>query len=146
MPIEAGFKGAQELIDKLLERADRTPQDVGRALYVHGEKVMTVSKRDHVPKRYGVLAATGVVEQPVITLGARGVGNEVTVRLSFGGPAAPYAEAVHEHPSEHDPPSWVGVEVRFNPPGHGPKYLEIPMLAAADSMVSELARELGLGG
>jgi hypothetical protein len=51
------------------------------------------------------------------------------VTLSFGGAADAYAIAVHETPSEHDPPTWTimyehGGMIRWTSAGTGPKFLE----------------------
>lgn len=90
-----------------------------QALREHGETVMAASKR-LVPVDTGALRASGRVS-PVTQ-----VGRSLMVVLSYGGPAAPYALAVHERPDQwHDPPTqW--------------KYLEQPMLELARTFEGRL--------
>jgi len=57
----------------------------------------------------------------------------LSVTIVFGGPGIHYAIAVHEHLSEHSPPSWriaesSGRGIRWSKPGTGPKYVERPMM------------------
>ena len=86
---------------------------------------MLDSKANFVPVDQSTLQGSGHVEAPVVE------GNQASVRLAYGGPAADYAEAVHEHLSEHSPHSWKVAEasgrgVHFTQ--GGPKYLERPFL------------------
>ena len=89
---------------------------------------MLDSKQNYVPvaaEGGGTLQGSGHVEPPVVE------GTQVSVRLAYGGPASDYAEAVHEHLSEHSPYSWqvaefLGHGVHFTQ--GGPKYLERPFL------------------
>jgi len=98
-------------------------EEAATLLYGRGESIMLDSKQNYVPVDQGTLQDTGHVELPVID------GDTISVRLAFGGPSADYAEAVHEHLSEHSPPSWqraeaMGQGVHFSQ--GGPKYLETP--------------------
>ena len=65
--------------------------NVGRALFIEGQKIMTKSKRE-VPVDDGPLKSSGFVEKPKRTFRA------VTVTLGYGGAAKAYALAVHEYP------------------------------------------------
>lgn len=133
------FKG-QDVVDKNLRRiAKNAPREAGRALYLVAErKIMTPSKRDHVPVDLGNLRDTGMVEP------FKENGTIISVRLVYGGPAAPYALSVHEHPSEFDPISWKGKKITFSPPGHGPKFLEKPLLAEAPDLTKDVAATMKL--
>lgn len=84
---------------------------------------------------------------PVDLAGLRNSGRSEVVKekklfrlqLTYGGAAAPYAEAVHEHPSDTSPPSWRDSEVTFSPAGTGPKYLELGVQDKTDEVLEDLA-------
>jgi len=130
--------GVPQMQRNLQRAAAQIRDKVAAALYREAERVMTKSKRDHVPVDTGTLRASGHVEQPVRK------GRNVSVTLAFGGPAAPYALAVHEHLSRHSPPSWQHGHVTFSPAGRGPKYLERPLLAAVPGLAKRLAEDIAL--
>lgn len=56
------------------------------------------------------------------------------VRMSYGGAASAYAEAIHEHESPSSPPSWRGKSVNFQQ--GGVKYLEKPLKKRANGMLA----------
>jgi hypothetical protein len=65
-------------------------------------------------------------------------GRSVTVVFT-----AEHAIAVHENPSKHDPPSWEGKTIVFNPPGTGQKFLQKAWLAeTGGSMMEDIAKEM----
>lgn len=132
--------GTAKMAARLERLATRFPDDVARALYFRAEKCMTRSKRDFVPVDLGPLRSSGHVEPPVRSMGR--FGNTIKVALVYGGPAAPYALAVHEHPSAHSPPSWRGVVVTFSPPGHGAKYLERPLMETSATLATDIASDV----
>ena len=105
-------------------------------LYARGETIMGDSKDNYVPVDQSTLQGTGHVEKPVIE------GENVRVRLAYGGPGAPYAEAIHEHLSEHSPPTWKAAEksgrgVHFTQ--GGPKYLELPFFKGTADLAQWIA-------
>ncbi len=57
-----------------------------------------------------------------------------------GGIAKAYALAVHETPSQHDPPTWVGKTVEFT--RGGPKYIWRAMMAKVQGMNIRVAKGL----
>ena len=122
----------------LLKLERRFGTRVAGALFRRGQAIMADSKERYVPVDLGTLKSSGHVSLPYY------VGRKVTVELSYGGAAAAYALAVHEHPSKHSPPSWQGAQVTFSPSGTGPKYLERPMMAALPTLAHEIARDLNL--
>jgi len=126
--------GQREMKRKMKAIAVAMPGKIARGLYLEGEYIMTRSKRDHVPVDLGALKSSGHVQKPVAAAGV------TSVKLVYGGSSAPYALAIHEHPSEYSPPSWEGVPVVFNPPGRGPKYLEKPFMAAITGMSERIAK------
>ena len=127
--------GTKRVISNL-EAASRTiAGEAERSLFREAHDIMSDSKTNYVPVMDGVLRSTGQVHDPKVTKGA------ISVMLSYGGSIAPYAIAVHENPSEHDPPSWKGVEVDFKSP-KGPKYLEQPMRNAVLNMSGRIASRM----
>lgn len=122
--IDVSIQGvlSQEPVSRLIQ--------AGRAaLYQEGLAIMADSQEHYVPVDEAVLKSSGHVTPPEI------VDGEIRTRLSYGGAAKAYALAVHEHLSAHSPRSWRiaeanGRPVQFHPDGHGPKYLERPLLAA----------------
>lgn len=132
----------------LFERLDATRENVkaagAAALFAEMEAVLTRSKNEFVPADdKGVLRDSGRVEAPEVA------GDEISVTAGFGGPAAPYALAIHEHPSSHSPQSWLkSGGVKFHPAGHGAKYLEIPLLDAVAGLLDRIGARIRerLGG
>lgn len=138
------LKGGDEMRRKLKAIVNRNPGKMEAALTLEAEQIMTTAKQDYVPVgETGILRSSGHVE-PTKRSGRRGLGDDVEISLSFGGSSAPYALAVHEHPSEHSPPTWQGKAIVFSPPGRGPKFLEIPFRLARVGMAARLAKTLGV--
>jgi hypothetical protein len=130
-----GFDQLLKNIDGLQQRAE--PAGIG-ALFMEAEAIMADSKEHYVPVDLGPLRASGTVHPPTTT------GGEVHIELSYGGPAAPYAEAVHENPR-------AGKTDGFTPSGGRRKtwaqvgqwkYLETPFLAAQAGMLGRIADRL----
>ena len=95
------------------------------------ETISLDSKQNYVPVDRSTLQGSIHAEAPVIE------GNQITNRVVAGGPAADYAEAVHEHLSEHSPASWKAAEASGNPVKFtqgGPKYLEKPFIAGTKDL------------
>lgn len=114
-----------EGLDKFQRFLRDTPKivlkDVEAALTQEGENIMGDSKEDTpVALDGGTLRASGHVKDPKTKRG------KTEVILGYG---TKYAVAVHETPSKHDPPSWVGKTITFNV--GGPKFLEKAMKKAA---------------
>lgn len=134
------MRGLTQAQAKLRGLAQRYPDRVVRAVYRRMEAVMTRSKDEFVPVDKGILKASGHVNPP------ERKGRAVTVTAAYGGAAKSYAIAVHEHLSEHSPPSWLGGPVRFSPSGRGPKFLEKPLFEAIRTMPQDLADDLKVTG
>lgn len=128
--------GAPEMAARLSLLASRFSERIPGALYRQGQRIMARSQKEFVPVDLGVLKGSGIVSQP------RQEGRQWVVELGFGGAASAYALAIHEHPSEHSPPSWGG-QVTFSPPGHGVKYLERPLMEASATFAQDLAADMG---
>ena len=110
------------------------------SLHLEGETIMTNSIDNYVPKDDGTLANSGFVTEPD-TKGTRTI-----VTLGFGGSAAAYALAVHEHVGKHvglpSPRSWWGKEIHWSVAGSGPKYLEKPVLEAKKGLDQRMGRRI----
>jgi hypothetical protein len=117
--------GEKEVERKIRAILKKIPKKLASAMYKAAEKIMTISKRDYCPVDLGVLKGTGHVDQPVIS------GDNISVQLSYGGPAAPYAAEQHEN---LDYSHTVGEA----------KYLEKPLMAAANTLARDLAKDVKL--
>lgn len=119
------WEGLDELRRALSDEPEEAVKELGRALNVEGERIMTVSKRDFVPVDQGTLRASGHVRAPHI----RGTRAEVT--LGYGGAASAYALVQHER---LDFAHTVGTA----------KYLERPVNDAATDFGRRVAKHLEL--
>jgi len=138
--------GDKKVIANLNKLAARAPKLAAGALLLEAESIMTASKNSFVPHDQGILKASGEVQKPpkVLPFGA-------SVVMGYGGQAGAgnkednpnrYALAIHEHPSQHSPPSWAG-GVTFK--SGGPKYLEKPLRNAIPGMAARLAAGIRVG-
>jgi hypothetical protein len=96
---------------------------LGGGLYREGEEVMADSKDKYVPVDVGVLRASGFVDLPEYE------GTRVTVQIGYGGEAEPYAMEQHER-------------LDFQHTVGEAKYLERPMLEAANGFEARLAADI----
>ena len=92
-------RGIQELSDRLLLMDHQIPGVLKAAIRAEAEVVMREAKRLCPTGVSGALRASGFVS-PV-----QGTRTDMSVTMGFGGPAAPYAAAMHEGAVEHFPPS-----------------------------------------
>ncbi len=129
------FRGEKDLMKNLLRIARKEEGRIGPALFRRANAILADSKQNYVPVDLGPLRASGTVEEP------RGLGEKTSVSIVFGGPATPYALAVHETPSSHDPVSWKAAG-KVNFVSGGSKYLEKPLLAASSTLLRDLAEDL----
>ncbi len=139
--LEVQIDGTDELIRNLTAFAARAGEQFAAALYQEAEVIMAEAKQlTPVAPDGGTLRNSGHVQLP------QKEGAETSVTLGFGGPARDYAVAVHEHLSEHSPPSWRSHphDIHWNVPGTGPKFLETPMLEAAPKLGQRLADRVKL--
>ena len=82
--------GVEKLV-RLAERDKGLAPIIQRAVHAEASTVLNESKRI-VPVANGDLRRSGKVEAPTT------VGSRTSVEITYGGPAAPYALAVHEIP------------------------------------------------
>ena len=140
MATKVRLTGVQAMQRKLAAISDRFGDRAAGALFRFAERrVATPAKQQYVPVDFGVLKGEIIVFAPQ----RRGFTISVTIAAGTGA-SAPYALAIHEHPSKYSPPSWRGTTVTFHPSGRGPKYLEKPLMAAVASAAQELAADLVL--
>lgn len=137
----AGFTvevtGVSEVLKNLKLMGDSATKAAKAAIYQEAEEIMTKSKR-LVPVDTGALKSTGIVELP------KEEGNVVSVTLGYGGPAAPYALAVHENPRAG---RTGGVSPQGKPYKHYAqtgqwKYLEQPAAEAQAGMDARIAARI----
>lgn len=141
MSSSASFKlsGAEKLKAAIVGKAKSIRQQAEDALRLEAEFVGTDSMMK-VPIRDGALRAS---KHLVPETGVNVEGDVISVSISYGGAAAPYASAVHEYPERHSPPSWEKAEsVEFGPGDRGPKYLSRAMDEAEDGMSERIAEKI----
>jgi hypothetical protein len=118
-------KGLDGLVANLRTIARNTPSRAAAALYTEAQIEMTEAKR-RTPVLTGALRGTGTVADPVIS------GSDISVTMSFGGPAVSYAIPVHEN-----------LEAHHTPPGQA-KYLESVVNESRPYLASRLAARMQL--
>jgi hypothetical protein len=136
--VRSTLKGVKELTKKLREVTRDLEKQQMKALKIEGERIMTDSKQNYVPVDKGTLRSSGIVSDPVKE------GDTISISLGYGGAAAAYATALHEYPSDANPPTWNGQPLTFSKPGTGPKFLELPLMKAVDGMTERLAEHIKL--
>lgn len=134
--LTANMKGVREMTNALKKIILEYPDRVAAAIYMEAQLIMTESKtRCPVAKDGGTLRASGNVDEPVR------VGRNISVQMGYGGAAESYAIAVHEHPSDYSPPSWVTHpnDIDWTTPGTGPKFLEGPINEAEKYLLGRIS-------
>lgn len=110
MRVSMTLRGLDQ-IAKIADRASLTVRPaLAKAVFAEANSVLNESKKI-VPVDTGALKSSGRVEPPQIT------GGGVSVQITYGGAAAPYALIVHEDPDAR------------HKSGKSYKYLEIPARA-----------------
>ena len=130
--------GVEAMLRNLGKYGEGARKLAAAALYQEGLVIMADSKDNFVPVDQGVLKSTGHVDAPVTK------GSTTSVTLGYGGPAAPYALAIHENPRAG---KTGGVSPSGKPYKHwatvgGWKYLETPFMNAAKDLAARLAARL----
>lgn len=136
--ISINLKGGDALLRKMRALGVSGLRAGARSLQESAENIMTISKRDFVPVETGTLRSSGIVQLPEISR------DSVSVKLGYGGPAAPYAIYVHENPRAGKTggvsPSGV-IYKRYSKVGQW-KYLETPVKRNSSNIVRKLKRDL----
>lgn len=136
--IKAHTVGTKRFQNRMRRFPKETMQDVKAGLVGEAEDIMADSKENYVPVDTGNLRASGHVQQPKLA------GNRISVLFGYGGPAAPYALAVHENPRS-------GKTGGVSPSGHRYKtwakvgqwkYLETPFKEALEGFPQRMKNVL----
>ena len=121
-PVSFKFEGVKKVLVNIARRKDYLYKHAIQAVTMEAHAIESLSM-GNTPVDSGNLRASHKVKVKV------GVGG-IKATVSVGGSTEPYALAVHEHLSEHSPPSWKAAEKQGNPvkfnanTGPGPKFLE----------------------
>lgn len=122
--------GVQDAIAQFVGEIEDLKTALASGLYTESELVLSDSKANFAPvgqppedKTPGTLRASGFVDLPEWT------GDVVTVQLGYGGNAEAYALRQHE-------------ELSYKHTVGQAKYLERPMLAAADGIEARLVSKI----
>lgn len=138
MKISAELTGAAEWKAKLRAMGPAAFAAMVASAHRSFEEVMTISKEEYVPVDQGTLRSTGYVEPPAVA------GTSATITMGFGGPAAPYALAVHENPRAG---KTGGVSPSGKPYEHwartgGWKYLETPLKESTEKIAANIRADV----
>lgn len=125
------FRGVRDMQRRIKEVTDKMKSDITNIVEVQAEQIRdrayelcpydADSNGPHLRDSIRVEKA-GVGQGRDLGTGQFTSGTDISVAVVAGGPDFPYAVAVHENPSLHDPPSWVGKRVHFTV--GGPKFLQ----------------------
>lgn len=127
----SGTFGPNDLESMAVEFVEDLRQQIAPALMQEAEQIMTAS-RALVPVDDGILLGSAdtvgltLIDQPA----------HVEVVMGYGGAASAYAVTQHETPPG----------IYSHAPGKSWKYLEIPLMAAAEGLIARLAARIGGGG
>jgi hypothetical protein len=121
--LDTAKRGLQKLASTTSEKG--AVQAVARGLLAWGERTRTSKIIPRTPKDFGNLRDT-------ITVKVTSNGAKATLTIYAGGPAAPYAATVHEK---------MDVNIHWQTPGTGPKYIETPVNEEMPKLPGEVARE-----
>ena len=113
-----------KVIARLLRLAEAIPNEVGRALYEEAQVERTESMR-RTPVDTGALRSSHDVTKPDIR------GRQISVSITVGGVAAPYAVIVHE-------------DLYATHPVGQAKFLESTVLESAPHLAARVARRISL--
>lgn len=113
---------------------------IDAALYIEAEAIMAVSET-RIQVDSGTARSSKYVAPPETS------GTRHRIDMGYGGAAGAYLLALHEHLSEHSPPSWQAAEasghgVHWSVPGTGPKFLEGPLREAAPYILGNIATRI----
>lgn len=141
------LRGVADLRRNLTDISRQSKENLSTAALEEAESIAERSRNEFVPIESGNLASTiqvvsGQLLQGRNDLGQFTSGSAIEVRVIAGDDTTPQALAIHEHPSEHSPPSWEGVNVKFQPSGRGPKYVEIPLNEAIGGMAERVGKKI----
>ena len=114
--------GLEKFADETKKTRPRMRRAVGAGCYGAANNVMATAL-PLTPLDFGALRGSGYVTMPEED------GGRVTVEIGYGGPAAGYAEIIHEDTSPK----------KFQEPGTGPKFLQRALDRASGTLRAEIA-------
>ena len=128
------IRGIREALATLRQLDERAPEAASILLKDFVETQVIAPAKEIVPVDVGTLKGSLQASEPLVA------GTKITVVASAGGPAAPYALAVHENPRSGQT---GGLSPSGKPYQHWArtgewKYLERPALAAASDSAAWL--------
>lgn len=135
------FEGSKTISRKIRQVVGRLPRDNAEATFEEAEAIAQDARDNYVPVDRGDLRDS-IKATRGAPLGQVESARDAASTVEAGGPDAPYALTVHEHPSSADPPTWKGKRIVFQPDGRGPKFIERPMREASRGMAERLARQV----
>lgn len=139
------LSGAAELQAKLAQLAREIPDQVGDAMFDEMHESVELVSRQNCPEDEGDLVDS---HRTVKQVDGRGISVRVEAGEDDGGAELAHAVAVHEHLSEHSPPSWLTAEAEGRPVNFrkgGPKFLERALDQAAPHILGGVAGRLRIG-
>jgi hypothetical protein len=137
--VAENVSGMDRLRERLAKLGGVMALTAGAALYEAAREGVEAPAMDNCP----IAPDGGTLRGTIETLAPEVEDGRITCRVVAGGPAAPYAIAVHEHLSDYSPPTWRKAEesgrgVHFQV--GGPKYLERALNAFAPGAADEVAK------
>lgn len=141
------LRGVADLKRNLTDISRQSRENLSIAALEEAETIAERSRNEYVPIDTGNLASTikvvsGELAQGRNELGQFTSGSAIEIRVIAGDDTTPQALAIHEHPSQFSPPSWEGVDVKFQPSGRGEKYLERPLNEAIGGMAERVGDKI----
>lgn len=139
--------GIESLKTKLIQLTNQMKQNAAQSALDEAKDIRDLA-REYCPEDTGKLKDSIQIVESTGTGVGQGRNQQgqftsdavITVTVKAGGPDIPHALAVHEHPSQHDPPSWDGVNVHFTK--GGPKFLERAMKDVSSGMVQRMGNRV----
>lgn len=144
---ELELTGINEMGKRLKDIEKSLRDDLSNALETEmQERVVDRARDEFVPVGLGELRDSirldkARVEQGRTEKGQYTEGADLVVRVIAGGPGIDHAVSVHETPSQYDPPTWQGKDVKFKVGGS--KYLEKPLLEAENGLLDRIGSKVG---
>jgi hypothetical protein len=132
------FEGVDPIHKALARAVTRFPKQAKQAMHEVSELTLGDVQEHFIPVKEDELRATGEALPATIH------GDRVEGHIQFGGTAAPYAVALHEHESEASPPTWRGKTLKFTKAGTGTKYLEKAIMLRQETLAADLGRRINL--
>ena len=120
--VNVELDGLAKFIRKFNITTQQLVPQLGGAIYEEASRIADDADL-LVPYDTGALALSQIVHAPAYQ------GSRVYVEITYGGPAAPYAEVQHENEDFHHPSLASGLP----PNGRQAKYLEEPLMDSVES-------------